>query len=134
MSNLYNKIEELCKKKKVNITTMCKEASVSRGSLTDLKAGRSKNLSSDAIVKISKYFGVPIDYLQGKEGIDYIVLEDGSIALNNVSQNSTPHNEDLKFALFNGSEGITDEMFEEVKQFAEMVRLREEAKKNKKEK
>ena len=41
-------------------------------------------------------------------------------------------NEELKFALFEGSEGVTDEMFEEVKQFAAMVKMREDAKKEKK--
>lgn len=35
---------------------------------------------------------------------------------------------DLKFALFNGSDGITDEMYEEVKRFAELVKLREQQK------
>ena len=35
---------------------------------------------------------------------------------------------DIKFALFHGAEGITDEMYAEVKQFAEMVKLREENK------
>ncbi len=40
--------------------------------------------------------------------------------------------EELKFALFNGSEGITDEMYDEVKAFAELVKLREEQKKGKK--
>ncbi len=43
-----------------------------------------------------------------------------------------PTKEDLKFALFNGSEGITDEMYDEVKAFAELVKLREEQKKGKK--
>lgn len=40
--------------------------------------------------------------------------------------------DELKFALFDGSEGVTDEMFEEVKQFAAMVKMREDAKKEKK--
>lgn len=37
--------------------------------------------------------------------------------------------DDIKFALFNGSEGVTDEMYDEVKQFAEMVKMREQLKK-----
>ena len=55
------------------------------------------------------------------------------------SFNNPPKQEDeefesrlLKFALFDGSEGVTDEMFEEVKQFAAMVKMREDAKKEKK--
>ena len=37
--------------------------------------------------------------------------------------------EDIKFALWGGAEGITDEMYEEVRQYAEMVKMREERKK-----
>lgn len=40
MVTLYNKIEELCKSKKINVTQMCKDIGVSRASLSDLKAGR----------------------------------------------------------------------------------------------
>jgi transcriptional regulator with XRE-family HTH domain len=37
--------------------------------------------------------------------------------------------EDIAFALFQGSEGVTEEMYEEVKRYAEMVKLRENSKK-----
>ena len=40
----------------------------------------------------------------------------------------TVTDEELKFALFGGSEDITDEMFEEVRSFAAFVRQREAAK------
>ena len=36
-----------------------------------------------------------------------------------------PTDEDIKFALFNGADNITDEMYEEVKRFAEYVKQRE---------
>ena len=63
MSDLYNRIENLCKRDKVNITTMCKESGASRASLTDLKMGRKQSLSSDTLSKISAFFNVSIDYL-----------------------------------------------------------------------
>ena len=44
MSELYNRIESLCKKRNINVTVMCKETGASRGSLTDLKAGRKKKI------------------------------------------------------------------------------------------
>lgn len=115
MSELYKRIEKLCKENNVNVTTMCKETGVSRGSMTDLKSGRKKSLSTETIAKISEYFAVTTDYLITGNKQDSFDLSD----------------DDIKFALFNGSEGITDAMFDEVKQFAEMVKLREEAKKNK---
>lgn len=65
MSELYNNIEILCRQKHISITTMCKESGVSRGSLTDLKSGRSRLLSSEALSKIAKYFGVDVSWLMG---------------------------------------------------------------------
>lgn len=70
MSELYNRIENLCKKKNINVTIMCKETGASRGSLTDLKSGRKKKLSTDTLSKIAEYFGVSVDYLlNGEENI-----------------------------------------------------------------
>ena len=63
MSELYKRIEDLCKNNGISITAMCKEAGVSRGSLTDLKQGRSKKLSSDAVSKIAAFFNVSTDYI-----------------------------------------------------------------------
>lgn len=116
MSKLYERIESLCKENGVNITKMCAQAGVSRGSLTDLKVGRSKALSNSALVRIAEFFNVTTDYLSGLTDVKIKTLNDS----------------DLKFALFNETEGITDEMYEEVKWYAEMVKLREEAKKKKK--
>ena len=65
MSELYARIEALCKQKGVSITTMCKEAGVSRAPLTDLKMGRSKTLSSATLSKLADHFEVSIDYLLG---------------------------------------------------------------------
>lgn len=65
MSNLYNLIDILCKERRVNITTMCKESGSSRASLSDLKAGRKQSLSAETLSKIAKYFEVPTDFLLG---------------------------------------------------------------------
>ena len=69
MSDLYKRIEVLCGDANVNITTMCKEAEVSRASLTDLKMGRQQSLSADTLSKIASYFGVSVDYLLGNESV-----------------------------------------------------------------
>ncbi len=116
MSKLYERIEGLCKENGINITKMCTQAGISRASLTDLKVGRSKTLNNFTMVKIAEFFNVTTDYLSG--------LTDVKI--------KTVNDDDIKFAVFNSTDGITDEMFEEVKQFAEMVKLREDAKKGKK--
>ena len=69
--------------------------------------------------KIADYFGVPISELtEEKEKAP----TDGE---RKVSDN------DIKFALFGGDGEITDAMYDEVKRFAQMVKLREEAEKKK---
>ena len=65
MSELYERIDQLCKSRNINITTMCKEAGVSRSSLTDLKSGRKQKLSVDTLSKIASYFDISVDYLAG---------------------------------------------------------------------
>lgn len=67
MGTLYNRIEELCKKNKINITVMCKESGASRGALTDLKVGRTNILSAVTLSKIADYFNVSVDYLLGND-------------------------------------------------------------------
>lgn len=69
MSDMYKRIESLCKERGVNITQMCKDASVPRGNLTELKMGRTISLSTKTLDKISAYFGVPMEILLGKEDI-----------------------------------------------------------------
>ena len=67
MSDLYNRIEELCKEKNESITTMCRASGVSRASLSDLKMGRNQTLSAETLSKIAAHFGVSVDYLLGKK-------------------------------------------------------------------
>lgn len=69
MSEMYKRIEELCKKRGVNITQMCKEAGVARAPLTELKMGRTAILSARNADKIASYFDVSVGYLLGKEDI-----------------------------------------------------------------
>lgn len=82
MSELYERIEQLCKSRNINITTMCKESGASRSSLTDLKSGRKQNLSVDTLSKISSYFCVSVDYLAGKDE-DARTLENAREELSN---------------------------------------------------
>ena len=67
MADLYNRIDTLCKERGISITVMCKDAGVSRASLSDLKMGRNQTLSTETLSKIAGYFGVSVDSLLGKE-------------------------------------------------------------------
>lgn len=115
MSNLYNRIEELCQENNESITTMCKKSGASRASLSDLKVGRKQNLSAETLSKIAAHFEVSVDYLLGKE------------AKNAPTGNGerSVSDDDIKFALFGGDGEITDAMYEEVRRFAAYVKQRE---------
>ena len=63
MANLYNNIEKLCKKRDVNVTTMCRDSGASRGSLSDLKSGRKQTLKYETLEKIANYFEISVESL-----------------------------------------------------------------------
>lgn len=86
--------------------------SISNGTIAMWETGK-RTPDIEMIKRIANYFHVSVDYLVGNETEN---------EKDPVSEN------DIKFALFHGAEGITDEMYAEVKQFAEMVKLREENK------
>lgn len=79
MSELYKRIDELCKEKKVTITTMCKDCGASRASLSDLKMGRKQSLSTETLNKIAKYFSVSVDYLIGNVSDPFFQLNNDAI-------------------------------------------------------
>ena len=110
MNDLYKRIETLCSRKGVTVTQMCREAGVSRGSITDLKCGRSETLSMKTISKLSEYFEIPSDYFTNEKGKEMLLEIEYNIS-----------DTDLKFALF-GDENVDDESLEEVKKYAEFVR------------
>ena len=100
---VYDLIEELCIKKGVNVTTLCKDCKIPRSTLTDYKKGRIKSLSADTLCKIADYFGVTVGYLCGAP------LE--------------PANEEaLKAILFGAGTVVTDQMWQEVKDYANFVK------------
>lgn len=105
MTETYARIEELCKQKGINISVMCRESGISRAVLTDYKMGRQKTLSAEILSKIAEYFSVTVDYLLGAP--------------------VTPADEQsLKVALFGGDTFVTDDMWNEVKRYAEFIKER----------
>ena len=102
MPDTYERIEQLCKEKGVNITLMCKECNIPRATLTDYKKGRIMSLSAKTLAKIAEYFAVTVDYLYGGNG--------------------GADEKMLKVALFGGDGEVTDEMWEEVKRYAMYIK------------
>lgn len=68
-------------------------------------------------------------------GLDIHSFVDESVGLSEKAPTQEgerkPSDEEIKFALFGGDGEITDAMYDEVKRFAQMVKLREEAEKRK---
>lgn len=106
MTETYLRIDELCRKNKINVTALCRECSIPRASLSDYKMGRIKSLSASTLSKISEYFGVSVEYLMGGEA-------------------PSADEETLKVALFGGDARVTDEMWNEVKRYAQYIKERE---------
>ena len=69
--------------------------------------------SFEMLEAIADYFNVSLDYLRCKDKSQRLPVTDN----------------DIKFALFGGEEEITDEMYDEVKNFAEYVKQKYKNKK-----
>ena len=110
---MYNDIlRKLRTEKKVSQQIVAEYLNITKQAYSLYELGK-REPDFETLLKLGEYFDVSIDYL--------------------LRGNTTePKEEDIKFALFNGSDGITDEMYDEVKQFAEMVKLREETKRKNK--
>ena len=121
MEDLYKHIESLGKEHGYkNMTVLCKAAGVPRSTMSELNNGRSKDLSKPNAQKFADILGVTLDEVYGTETKN--APTDGEREISD---------DDIKFALFGGDGEITDAMYDEVKRFAQMVKLREEAEKKK---
>ena len=106
MDTLYNRLKSLCQERGISLSKMCAECGISKSTPTELKAGRTKTLSSSAMRKISEYFGVTVGYLMGDD-------EESS---------AENHKDAVKVALFGGDTEVTDEMWNEVMNYAEYIK------------
>lgn len=116
MGSLYDRIEKLCELHGINVTTMCREAGVSRGNLTDLKMGRQSGLSAKNTSKIANYFNVSVDYLlSGKEAEK--PTADGSELDRQL--------EGIDFALYGEVKELTDAQKRDVLRFIQFLKQEE---------
>lgn len=113
MSELYERIDRLCKDRKTNVTAMCRESGAPRGSLTDLKSGRIASLSLDTLTKIASYFGVSVEYLTTgeKEKAPATEGERGNIQY-----------DDFTYAMHNETKDLPDEKKEMLLNMARFFR------------
>lgn len=115
----YNRFASLCKERGISVSRGAQEAGISKSLVTKWKANRVEVPSADVLSKLSKYFQIPVSALLGEAPVpDDAKAEDPSLS-----------RQELKFALFKGSEAITDAMLDEVLSFAQYVAQREKGKK-----
>lgn len=67
MCTLYNRIIDLCKDKGVSGSRMCLDVGISKSTLSDIKNGRKKGISTATAQKIASYFDVSVGYILGEE-------------------------------------------------------------------
>ena len=67
MCTLYERITELCKAKGVSGSRMCLDLGLSKSTLSDIKSGRKKGISTSTAQKMAAYLDVSVGYLLGEE-------------------------------------------------------------------
>ncbi len=67
MVNMFEIVSYLCKMENISIAEMCRETGMRPSIITDLKHGRTKNLSHENMLKIANHFQVSMDVFN--EGI-----------------------------------------------------------------
>lgn len=109
----------LCEKNGLTPSGAASKIGFNRASVTVWK-NTGNAPKQDLLLKIADFFGVTTDYLL--TGEEKAPTPEGERSVSD---------DDIKFALFGGDGEITDAMYDEVKRFAQMVKLREEAEKKK---
>lgn len=114
MNEFNKRLKQVMKENNISQTELCTRTGIPKSAMSQYISGAFRP-KQERTHLIAKAIGVSEEWLTGRADNNEMTISDESI----------------KFALFNGSAGITDEMFEEVKQFAEMVKLREENRRKK---
>lgn len=88
----------------------------SRSTIAKIESGE-RDVSQSMVIKFAKALNTTTAVLMGNDNDD-----------NKTVQSPAPSDDDIKFALFDGSEGVTDEMYDEVKRFAKYIKEQKEKK------
>lgn len=110
-----NKIKELRIEFRMKQSDLAGILGISQATLSNWETGRFEP-DIETLIKLSNLFGVSVDYLAGKTD------------KKNTSVNQEITEEDIKVALFGGLDDVTDDMWEEARNFAEYIKERERKK------
>ena len=114
-----NRIRELRKRRGITMKQLGEVVDLAESTISQYETGK-RQPDNETLLRLSEYFGVTVGYLLGAE--ENAPAESGKRAVSDA---------EIMFALFGGDGDVTPEMFDEVKRFAAMVKLREDSKKKK---
>lgn len=73
MADMYTIIENLCNERNISIAQMCRDTGLRQSVFSELKHGRTKNLSAKNISILANYFGVSMDVFTGQRNLGDII-------------------------------------------------------------
>ncbi len=102
------RIKELREEKGLSQKKLADSLGLSAGTVGNWESGiREPNF--DTATKVADFFDVTVDYLLGNSDV-------------RNPKTTIPTDDDIKFALFGGEKGISDEAYEDVKRFAAFIK------------
>lgn len=128
-------LKELVKEKYGSILKFSKETGIPESSIRNIFSRGMDSVNAGTLVDICKKLNVDLESLMDGALSVRPNLQKDMVWKDHVKKAPAQEGErsvrdaDIKFALFGGDGDITDEMYEEVKRFAKLVKLREEAEK-----
>ena len=111
---IAEKIKALRRQAKLTQTELGEKLGVQKNAVSKWECGRVTDIPAGKIKAMAQLFDVPPSYL----------IDDETASVPRPTVEGGIPEEDVKFALFGGDMEITDEMYEEVKQFATFVKAR----------
>ncbi len=108
MTNFAERLTEALSKKQIKQAELSARSGINKSSISTYLKGEYCP-KYDNIVRLAEVLQVSPDWLAGKD----VPMDKGTVT-----------DEMLKFALFNSSDGVTDEMLNEVKAFADYIKNR----------
>ena len=118
MSELSNRILNLIQAQELSYGELSRLTGIPKSALQRYATGETEKIPVDRLESIANALHTSSAALLGRE--------------ESAAGNPRPvSDDDIKFALFGGSGEITDAMYREVKEFAALVKLREEMRKAK---
>lgn len=112
--DFYTIYKGLCEEKGKSATGVAVSLGISRSVVNNWKNGGIPN--SSTLNKLAKYFNISTDYLLGNSDIRNPISKENDME------------ETAKVALFGGDGDVTDEMWQEVKDYVDFVKQRKNKK------